>query len=91
MENDVVIDLDTVAVWFTSEGKISVIDAIRAVSSSEHPWAVWERLKTEHPEILDHCEEYSFQMQDPVPIASSQGWDQICAVLPEYLPDLYSP
>jgi hypothetical protein len=91
MEKDVIIDLDNVAVQFTSEGKISVIDAIRAVSSLEQPWTVWERLKTEHPEILDHYEDYSFQMQGSVPVANSEGWEKICSVLIEYLPDLCAP
>jgi hypothetical protein len=87
MENDVIVDLDNVDVRFTSEGKISVIDAIRAVGGSEHPWTVWEKLKTEHPEVLDHCETYSFQVQDPVPVVNSEGWDTISSVLLEYLLD----
>ena len=91
MEEDVIVDLDNVAVRFTPEGKISVIDAIRAVSNFEHPWTVWASLTTEHPEILDHCEDYSFHMQGSVPVANSKGWEKICAVLPEYLPDLCSP
>jgi hypothetical protein len=91
MENDVIVDLDNVDVRFTSEGKISVIDVIRAVGGSEHPWTVWESMKMEHPEILDHCEDYSFQMQGPVPVVNSEGWDKICAVLLEYLPDLCAP
>jgi len=91
MEKDVIVDLDSVAVRFTAEGKISVIDAIRAVGGSEHPWTVWKNLKTNHPEILDHCEDYSFQKQGSVPVADSEGWDKICAVLFEYLPDFCSP
>jgi len=91
MEKDVIMDLDNGAVRFTAEGKISVIDAIRAVGVSEHPWNVWEGLKTEHPEVLDHCEDYSFQVQDSVPVVDSEGWEKICAVLLEYLPELRSP
>jgi hypothetical protein len=91
MEQEVIMDLDAVSVRFTADGKISVIDAIKAVSSSEHPWIVWESLKAEHPEILNYCEDYTFHMQGPVPVANSEGWDKICAVLPEYLPDLCSP
>lgn len=87
MGKDVVIDLDNVAVRFTSEGKISVIDAIRAVSSSEHPWTVWESLKTEHPEILDHCEDYAFLTEDSVPVVDSEGLQKILMVLLEYMPE----
>jgi len=42
MENDVIIDFDNMAVQFTSEGKVSVIDAIRAVGGFEHPGIVWK-------------------------------------------------
>lgn len=91
MGKDVIMALDNVAVRVTLEGKISVIDAIKAVSGSDHPWTVWESLKTEHPEILDHCEDYSFQIQGSVPVVNSNGWDKICEVLLDYLPDLCSP
>jgi len=91
MGNDVIMDLDNVAVRFTSEGKISIIDAIRAVSGFEHPWTVWETLKTDHPEILDHCDAYSFQAHGSVPVVNSEGWEKILMVLLEYLPDLCSP
>jgi len=87
MEKDVVMDLDNVAVRFTAEGKISVIDAIRAVGGSEHPWTVWENLTTEHPEVLDHCEDYSFQIQGSVPVVNSEGLQKILMVLLEYLPE----
>jgi hypothetical protein len=87
MEENIIIDLDNVAVRFTPEGKISVIDAIKAVGGSERPWSVWKSLKRKHPEILDHCEGYAFQRQAPVPVADSEGWDKICAVLLEYLPE----
>jgi hypothetical protein len=87
MEDGVIVDFGNVAVRFTSEGKISVIDAIRAVGGLEHAGAVWEKLKTEHPEVLDHCEDYSFQIEGPVPVVNSEGWDKICAVLVECLPE----
>jgi hypothetical protein len=87
MGKDVIIDLDNVAVRFTSEGKISVIDAIRAVSSSKYPWTVWEGLKIKHPEILDHCEDYAFPTEDTVPVVDSEGLQMILMVLLEYLPE----
>jgi putative IMPACT (imprinted ancient) family translation regulator len=89
MKKDVIIDVDNTAVRFTSEGKISVIDAIRAVSSSEQPRAVWESMKKEHPEILDHCEEYSFSTEDCVPVINSEGWEKLCDALLEYLLHFY--
>lgn len=87
MENDVIMDLDNAAVRFTSDGNISVIDAIKAVGGFKNAWAVWEKMKTEHPEVLEHCENHSFQMQGPVPVVNSEGWDTISSVLFGYLPD----
>ncbi len=83
MEKYVIIDFGNTTVWFTPEGKISVIDAIIAVSSSDKPWDLWENLKTKNPEILDYCENYSFQSKEPVPVVDTDGWDKIFAALIE--------
>ena len=66
MEQTIIVTLDSVPLRFTPDGKVSVIDAIRAVSSSNHPYSIWENLKAEHPEILIYCEGYSFQGEHPV-------------------------
>jgi hypothetical protein len=66
MEQTIIVTLDSVPLRFTPDGKVSVIDAIRAVSSSNHPYSIWENLKAEHPEILIYCERYSFQGEEPV-------------------------
>jgi hypothetical protein len=87
MGKDVIMALDNVAVRVTLEGKISVIDAIKAVSGSDHPWTVWERMKAEHPDILDHCEDYAFPTEDSVPVVDSEGLQKILMVLLEYMPE----
>lgn len=81
MENDVIINLDDMAVQFTPEGKVSVIDAIRAAGGFEHPGVVWKNLKNEHPEVLDYCENYSFQGKNSVPVVNSEGWYKIYSAL----------
>jgi hypothetical protein len=85
MEQTVTVSLDSVALRFTPDGKVSVIDAIRAVSSSNHPQAIWEKLKAEHPEILLYCEDYSFQEEGPIPVIDSRGWERVWMLLPDYL------
>jgi len=55
MEQTIIVTLDSVPLRFNPDGKVSVIDAIRAVSSSNHPYSIWENLKAEHPEILIYC------------------------------------
>lgn len=85
MEQALIVNLDSVALRFTPDGGVSVIDAIRAVSGSNHPSSIWENLKAEHPEILPYCEDYSFQEAGPVPVIDSKGWERVWMVLPDYL------
>jgi len=72
-----ILNLDSVPLRFTPDGKVSVIDAIRAVTNSNRPYSVWENLKAEHPEILIYCEDYSFQGEDPIPVIDSRGWERV--------------
>jgi len=87
MEQPFILNLDSVPLRFTSDGKVSVVDAIRAVSNSNRPNSLWEKLKAEHPEILMHCEDYSFQGEEPVPVIDSKGWERVWMLLPDFLSD----
>lgn len=87
MEQALIVNLDSVPLRFTPDGKVSVIDAIRAVSSSDSPYYIWENLKAEHPEILIYCKDYSFQGEGPVPVIDSKGWERVWMLLPDYLSD----
>ena len=85
MEQTIIVTLDSVPLRFNPDGKVSVIDAIRAVSSSNHPYSIWENLKAEHPEILIYCEDYSFQEEGPIPVIDSKAWERVWMLLPDYL------
>jgi len=87
MEQPLIVNLDSVPLRFTPDGKVSVVDAIRAVSNSNRPHSIWESLKAEHPEVLMHCEDYSFQGEDPVPVLDSKGWERVWMLLPDFLSD----
>jgi len=87
MAQAMVFTLNNEPVRFTPEGKVSVIDAIRVVTDSNSPDAIWDTLKAEHPEILMHCENYSFQTEGPIPVVNSEGWETIWMLLPDYLSD----
>ena len=87
MNQALILNLDNEPVRFTPDGKVSVLDAIRAVSNSNHPLSLWENLKKEHPEILLHCEDYSFQKEGPAPVVDSEGWQRIWILLPDYFSD----
>lgn len=74
-------------VRFTPDGKMAVIDAIRAVFNSSCPRAIWETMKAEHPEVLTCCEDYCFPIDGFPPVVDSEGWESIPGLLPEYLLD----
>jgi len=87
MEQPLIVNLDSVPLRFTPDGKVSVVDAIRAVSNSNRPHSIWASLKAEHSEVLMHCEDYSFQGEDPVPVVDSKGWERVWMLLPDFLSD----
>ena len=55
------VNVDSHHVRFTPDDKVSVVDAVRALSNSDGHWSIWEDSKVEHPEILRYCQHYSFQ------------------------------
>ena len=85
------LNLDNNPIRFTPDGKVSVIDAIQAVSNSNRARPIWESLKREHPDILLHCEDYSFQREAPTPVVTSDGWERVFILLPEYLLESHLP
>lgn len=87
MENAVVINLEEEPVRFTPDGRVSVLDAIRAVSLVDDSHVIWEKLKNEHPEILRHCENHSVGNNGLITVVNSRGWEMIWLLLPEYLLD----
>ena len=60
MEQTLIVSLDSEPLRFTPDGKVSIVDAIRAVTNSNRPYSIWKNLKAEHPEIFIYCEDYSF-------------------------------
>jgi len=88
MAQATVFTLNNEPVRFTPDGRVSVVDAIRVVTNSNSPDAIWDSLKTEHPEVLMHCENYSFQTEGPIPVVNSEGWGTIWMLLPDYLLDI---
>jgi hypothetical protein len=87
MDETIVFNLNNESVEFTPDGKVSVLDAIRILTNSDRPRSIWENLKTEHPEILTHCEDYPFQREAAVPVVNSEGWEKIWLLLIDYLSD----
>jgi hypothetical protein len=87
MEKAIVVYMDEDPLIFTEDGRVSVLDAIRLVLDSGSASALWERMKSENPDILNHCEEYAFREEGTVSVIDKEGWEKIWMLLPEYLFD----
>lgn len=74
-------------VRFTYDGMIFIEDAIKALISNqeEKPSAVWDRLKTDHPGILDHCSSYATEEGELFKTIDMEGLDKIFYLLPGYM------
>jgi hypothetical protein len=73
------------AVKFTPDGKVAVVDAIKALSASEDAPHIWQSLKQSKPEMADLCQRYDFQENQAEPVIDSEGWEQIEAALLDYI------
>jgi hypothetical protein len=85
MHHTLVVQFDDDLIRFTPEGKVSVLDGIKALTQSEHPEHLWESLKKEHPEILDHCENFHFQEGQCLPVMDKEGWGMLWILLIDHL------
>lgn len=87
-ESAITVNLDKEPVRFTPDGRMSVLDAIRALTLSEYPALIWEDLQKRHPEILNHCGNYLFQGEESLLIIDREGWDAMWVMLFDYVLDL---
>lgn len=85
MENPYVFELDNCPVRFTPEGKVALLDAIKAVSRTPFPGKIWGRLRQAHPQLSEECEEYHFDDGKPILVADSQTWQRVWDLLADYL------
>jgi len=86
-ESDMQLEFSGVSIPSTKDGKLSVVDAIYAVTGIDRPQRLWERLVSEHPQVLEHCETHTFQKGEEKWVVGSQGWEKILFLIPEYLDD----
>lgn len=85
MERLVTVSLDEEDVRFTSDGRMSVLDAIRALTLSESPERIWKDLKDKHPKLLDHCEERKVLPEGLLTVVDGEGWDMMWTLLIAYI------
>jgi len=85
MEQTLVVQFDDDPIRFTPEGKVFVLDAIKALTQSEHPKDLWESLKQKYPEILVHCENRCFQRGQRLQVIDKEGWEMLWILLIDHL------
>jgi hypothetical protein len=79
--------LDGDRVRFTPDGKIAVVDAIKALSAKTNAGRIWESLKAERPEFKDLCQGYNFKEDQTDSVVDGKGWEKIEDALLDYILD----
>jgi len=82
---NLVVHFDGDPVRFTPDGRLSVLDAIGALTHSCCPDSLWDDVKKKHPEIMSYCGSYSFQKGQTLPVVNNEGWDMLLTALVDYL------
>lgn len=85
MKHQFTIKLDNDHIRFTPDGKVAVVDAIKALSGSGEPESVWESLKAESPEINELYQDYDFYENKSEAVVDGTGWEKIEAALLDYM------
>jgi len=92
MEHQFTLKLDNDPIRFTPDGKVAVVDAIKALSALDEPETVWESFRAECPEINGLYQDYDFHENKPEAVVDLNGWDKIETALLDYMLDHdYSP
>ena len=82
-----IMKLDGDRVRFTPDGKVAVVDAIKALSAVEGAERIWQSLKKERPEFKDLCERYNFQEDKIDSVVDGESWGKIEDALLDYIVD----
>jgi hypothetical protein len=77
--------LDGDSVRFTPDGRIAVVDAIKALSARKSAECIWESLKEERPEFGRLCQSYSFQENKAESVVDGEAWEKIEDALLDYI------
>ena len=87
MEHQFTLKLDNDPIRFTPDGKVAVVDAIKALSALGEPESVWESLKAERPEIKEVYQDYDFAESKSEAVVDGEGWEKIEVALMDYMLD----
>jgi len=87
MEHQFTLKLDNDLIRFTPDGKVAVVDAIKALIALGEPESVWESLKAESPEINEVYQDYDFAESKSEAVVDGEGWEKIEVALMDYMLD----
>jgi hypothetical protein len=87
MTRQFTLKLDNDQIRFTPDGKVAVVDAIKALSFLGDPETVWESVKAESPEINEVYQNYDFAESKSEAVVDGEGWEKIEAALLGYMLD----
>jgi hypothetical protein len=83
-------ELDGDCIRFTPDGRVAVVDAIRALSEQDGADRIWESLKQACPEFRNICQGYHFKAGQMDSVVDGHGWEKIEAALLDYMKGLHS-
>ncbi|MGD9212658.1 MAG: hypothetical protein PVI90_17880 [Desulfobacteraceae bacterium] len=83
--------LDQTQIKFTPDGKVAVLDAIASLCSDKDTHTLWEGLLTQHPELVELCENYPFSPKRQTLVTDGSGWERIQLALFDHLIDMELP
>jgi hypothetical protein len=78
---DITLTMDGQPVRFTRDGRISLADAIRAVSGVRDPQAFLTDLQGRHPKAFKKCTKHQFREKGPSLVADSDSWENIFTLI----------
>ena len=77
MKNELTVTIENDRIRFTPEGKVFVLDAIRALSDNGNPEPLWRELQEDYPEVVERCEYIQPGEENPEPVADNDAWEAI--------------
>ena len=87
MQVPIKVKMGSESVRFTDDGKVFVNDALRLMTRESESHTLWERVKKDHPSILEYCEDIPVSDDETTTITNTKGWGLIMNVLQQYLFD----
>lgn len=87
MQENIILEEGNDPIRFTPDGKVAVMDAVKALGDSDHWPVLWDKVVSENPNILQYCEKYSFENEPNQLVVDSEGWERIILLLFDSMSD----